>query len=291
MLARMEPILCSLCPEWIIVYGDTNSTLAGAMLAARLGIPIAHVEAGCRSGKLSQPEEQNRLVADQLSRLLFAASDQAVANLEREGIGVPSDPLYRRIVKIGDIQLDALLQNVHLADETAPDHLASIGVESGGYYLLTLHRAENTDKPENLDAIMEAVNELEIPVVFPVHPRTRNILKTRGISPNGNIKTIAPQGYLQMLALEKHARKVLTDSGGVQKEAFYLKVPCVTLREQTEWTETVKLGANHLAGANRERIIEAARAATNRAWDPMGPYGDGRAAHRVTAELISSSSR
>lgn len=285
MLARMEPILCSQEPDWVIVYGDTNSTLAGALLAARLKLPLAHVEAGCRSAQLSQPEEQNRIVADQLSQLLLPVSKRTEANLYREGIGTPGDPLNRRVKVVGDVQLDALLQHSQLADEYAQDRLDYFGLKSKDFYLLTLHRAENTDDPERLRGIMETASGLDLPVVFPVHPRTRQILASNGVSLNGNLRVAPPQGYLEMLALESHARKILTDSGGVQKEAFYLGVPCVTLRERTEWVETVELGANRLAGTDPIAIQNAVHGLHEQPWGQMKPYGDGTAAQKIVCEL------
>src|ERR1051325_5704256 len=231
MLARMEPLLAAHLPDWVIVYGDTNSTLVGALVASRLKLPLAHVEAGCRSADLSQPEEQNRIVADHLSQLLLPASQNAIVNLRREGIGVPEDPLHRRVVMAGDIQLDALLQSAEVAKEYAEEQLKDFGLESKRYYLLTVHRAENTDDLARLSGILEAATNLDLPVLFPIHPRTRQALKREGLSPNGNVKTVSPQGYLEMLTLESHAFKILTDSGGVQKEAFHLGVPCLTLRE------------------------------------------------------------
>lgn len=290
MLARMESILRAHQPEWVIVYGDTNSTLAGAILAARLKLRLAHVEAGCRSGDLSQPEEQNRLVADQLSQLLLPASESAVANLHREGIGVPSDPLRRRITNVGDLQLDALLQHTEIVEQNADSNLESFGVQDKKYYLLTLHRPENTDNVDRLNQIFRAVNLLDLPVVFPVHPRTKEVLARHAISLNGNLRLVPPQGYLQMLTLEKYALRILTDSGGIQKEAFYLNVPCVTLRDRTEWVETVDLGANHVVGANVEAIHAAVLEANQASWKEAQPYGDGNAARRIVAELAESAS-
>jgi UDP-N-acetylglucosamine 2-epimerase len=284
MLARMEPILCSQQPDCMIVYGDTNSTLAGALLAARLKLPLAHVEAGCRSGQISQPEEQNRIVADNLSQLLLASSEKNQANLHREGIGVPDDPLRRRVLVVGDILLDALLQNTAIAEQDAQLHLDHFGVKSKSYYLLTLHRAENTDHLDRLRGIVEGASGLQAPVVFPVHPRTRKILSQAGIPLNGNLLPLEPQGYLQMLTLQRHALKILTDSGGIQKEAFYLGVPCITLRERTEWTETVEAGANRLVPAEPAAIRAAASEEFELRKDYQ-PYGDGTTAQRIVAEL------
>jgi len=287
MLARMESIVAAMHPDWVIVYGDTNSTLAGALLAARLNIPLAHVEAGCRSGQISQPEEQNRIVADQLSQMLFPASEHDAKNLCREGIATPGDPLRRRSILAGDILFDALLQNSVIAEQRAEEHLRSLGIQSKEFYLLTIHRAQNTDEPERLHSICKAASSLDLPVLFPVHPRTKKILEREGISLNGNIVTVPPQGYLEMITVESHARMILTDSGGVQKEAFYLRVPCVTLREQTEWTETLELGANQLAGASYDKILSAVQAPPAADWQSCQPYGDGTAAKKIVAELAS----
>jgi UDP-GlcNAc3NAcA epimerase len=286
----MEPILCALQPDWIIVYGDTNSTLAGALLAARLEIPLAHVEAGCRSAQIAQPEEQNRIVADQLSQLLLPVSELTAANLYREGIGVAGDPLHRRVVIAGDVQYDAVLQNSGLARELVQGQLNEFDLKSHNYYLLTLHRAENTNDIDRLRALLQTASGLDLPVLFPIHPRTKDILTKNGVSLNGNIRTAPPQGYLEMLALEMHAHKILTDSGGVQKEAFYLNVPCVTLRERTEWLETISLGANCLAGYDPSSIRNAALANSTPSWTDSKPYGDGSAAKKIVAELVAMSS-
>lgn len=287
MLERLEPVLASEHPDWVIVYGDTTSTLAASLVAARLRLPIAHVEAGCRSADIEMPEEQARIVADHLSRLLLAPSQSAMDNLEREGVGVPDDPRNRRKALVGDVMYDALLQNQKFADEHAERVLQQFALKAREYYLLTLHRAENTDNALRLVAILEAVESLDLPVLFPVHPRTKISLAAAGISVNGKIRQVAPQGYLEMLALEKHANKVLTDSGGVQKEAFYLGVPCITLRDRSEWPETVALGANRIAGTSLETIREAVETDHQSDWMRAAPYGDGRAANKILAELLA----
>jgi UDP-GlcNAc3NAcA epimerase len=288
MLARMEPILASKRVEWVIVYGDTNSTLAGALLASRLKLPLAHVEAGCRSEDIGMPEEQNRIVADHLSRLLLAPSQGAVENLLREGIGTKDDLRKRRIAMVGDVMYDALLQNLRLAEDYEEETLRQFNLERRGYYLLTLHRAENTDDPERLVGILEAASSLDLPVLFPVHPRTKQILAGAGISMNGKLRPVMPLGYLEMLAMERHARKILTDSGGVQKEAFYLGVPCVTLRDRTEWPETVEAGANRITGVSAAAIREAVREEHDGVSSAAQPYGDGKAADKIVNELLSS---
>jgi UDP-GlcNAc3NAcA epimerase len=285
----MEPVLLKDRPDWIVVYGDTNSTLAGALLAARMFIPLAHVEAGCRSYNRRIPEEQNRVVTDHLSQLLLAPTQSTVENLWREGIGVPNDPLRRIVAFTGDIMYDALIANLKLAERRIDENLEQFGLEKDRFYLLTLHRAENTDGPMRLRSILHALEALDLPVLFPVHPRTRKVLSAVRISlNNGNIRIVPPIGYLDMLGLERHARKILTDSGGVQKEAFYLKVPCVTLREETEWPETVELGANQTTGVDRNRILEAVRAPYPSFERSASIFGAGDARKRILDELLSA---
>jgi UDP-GlcNAc3NAcA epimerase len=285
MLQHMEPILRAERIDWVIVYGDTNSTLAGALLAARLKIPLAHVEAGCRSGDMGMPEEQNRVVSDHLSQVLLASSQGALNNLLREGIGGPDDPRKRLSMLAGDVMYDALLQHMKLADNRAAENLEMLSLKSKEYYLLTLHRAENTNDRQRLASILKGVKSLDLPVLFPVHPRTRQVLAAAGLSLNGKIKSIPPLGFLEMLALEKHAKKILTDSGGVQKEAFYLGVPCVTLRDQTEWPETVSYGANRIAGTSPESIRNAVEQNHSPDWSMFTPYGDGKSAEKIVAQL------
>lgn len=286
MLQRMEPLLREDQPSWVIVYGDTNSTLAGSLLAARLRIPLAHVEAGCRSGDLSMPEEQNRIVADHLSQLLFVASDSAANNLRREGIG-ENDPQGRRVVFSGDVMYDALLQHLAFAERRLEQNLKQFDLTRRGYYLLTLHRAENTADRQRLASILKTVKSLDLPVLFPVHPRTRQVLAAGGIPINGNLRPVPPLGFLEMLALEKNARKILTDSGGVQKEAFYLGVPCITLRERTEWPETVSCGANRVVGCDAESLRQAVKETFASDWSSSTPYGDGNSAERIVSHLVT----
>jgi UDP-N-acetylglucosamine 2-epimerase len=289
MLSRMEPLLNSKKIDWVIVYGDTNSTLAGSLLASRLKLPLAHVEAGCRSEDAGMPEEQNRIVADHLSQLLLAPSQATMNNLHREGIGTENDLRKRRTSIVGDVMYDALLQHAPLAERRSADNFQQFELRSKGYYLLTLHRAENTNNAERLASILQAVGSLDLPVLFPVHPRTKQILSSAGVSLNGKLRPVDPLGYLEMLAAEKHAVKILTDSGGVQKEAFYLKVPCITLRERTEWPETVELGANRIAGTCPDAIRAAVNANHSPEWSHATPYGDGTAAERIVSELLSAS--
>jgi UDP-GlcNAc3NAcA epimerase len=286
MLARLEPILGSERPDWVVTYGDTNSTLAAALMAARQQLPLAHVEAGCRSSDMGMPEEQNRILADHLSRLLLAPSQKAVENLQREGIGAESELRSRRVAMVGDVMHDALIQNWPLAERGASENLRLMDLQSKGYYLLTLHRAENTNDRLHLREILAAASSLDLPVLFPVHPRTKHVLLKSGISLNGNLRPVPPVGYLEMLGFEKHARVILTDSGGVQKEAFYLGVPCVTLRDRTEWPETIELGANRIAGTTPNAIREAVNTSNHQGWQASAPYGDGNAAHKIVDELL-----
>lgn len=288
MLQRMEPILREEPIDWVIVYGDTNSTLAGALLASRLKLPLAHVEAGCRSGEITQPEEQNRVVADHLSQLLLAPSQAALKNLRREGIGIPEDPHPRRTIFSGDVMYDSLLQQLPVAEKGTEKNLREWGLTRKGYYLLTLHRAENTNDRPRLASILKTVTALDLPILFPVHPRTRNLLEAGGIHVNGRIRRVPPLGFLEMLSMEKNAVKILTDSGGVQKEAFYLGVPCVTLRDTTEWPETVECGANRVAGTDPENVLRVVRENHATDWSHTAPYGDGNSAEKIVGELLGS---
>lgn len=285
MLERLEPILIDESPDWVLVYGDTNSTLAGALIAARLKFPLAHIEAGCRSYD-KEPEEQNRVISDHLSQLLLAPCEHAMENLSNEGLRHEGNA-PRRAVNVGDILYDALKENLALAEQRASQNLDRFGLTSKQYYLLTVHRAENTDDLNQLRTILEAASDLGRPVLFPVHPRTESALQKARVSFNGMIRRAPPLGYLEMLAMEKHARKILTDSGGVQKEAFYLQVPCVTLRDRTEWPETVKAGANIIAGTAPDSIRLAATCAAAHDWPSLAPFGNGNAADRIVEELLT----
>jgi UDP-GlcNAc3NAcA epimerase len=288
MFERLEKVLVSENPNWTILYGDTNSTLGGALVASRLNLPIVHVEAGCRSSNLGMPEEQNRVVADHLSQLLLAASHSAIENLRREGIATGCDPRRRKAVFVGDVMYDALLQNLPQAEARAPHLLQKLQLQRGEYYVLTLHRAENTDDPARLQQVLDAVAKLDLPVIFPVHPRTRRIFASSEITVWGCVRSMAALGYLDMLALEKNARGVLTDSGGVQKEAFYFQVPCVTLRQVTEWPETVELGANRISEATTESLHSALNDNHRGDWLSAKPYGDGDAASKIVEEILSA---
>lgn len=278
MLAGIENVLLPERPDVVLIYGDTNSTLAGALASAKLGIRVAHVEAGLRSYNRSMPEEINRVVADCLSTLLFCPTGGAAENLAREGI-------TSGVHVVGDVMYDAILWAEERLNNAV---LARLGLESGGYLLATIHRASNTDNPENLASIVSALNACGERVVFPVHPRTRKALAAAGARLDENVLAVEPVSYMEMLALEKHARVILTDSGGVQKEALWLAVPCVTLREETEWTETVESGWNTLAGTDSARILAAIRVSAP-ATRPPQLYGDGYAAQRIVDLLKEAS--
>lgn len=288
MLERLESVIATDRPTWIIVYGDTNSTLAGAMIAAQLGISLAHIEAGCRSYKPDMPEERNRVLADHLSQLLLVPSDHAAENLSREGIGTPNDPLPRRVVWIGDTMFDALIASLDNAEFHSRETLERFGLKDKEYYLLTLHRANNTESPEILERVLAVLQNLSLPVIFPVHPRTRKLLSGPGTHNPSSLHLVSPVGYQDMLALEKHAQAILTDSGGVQKEALYVHVPCVTLRQETEWPETVSLGANRLVGTDPDAILSALTLPFPGLDGLPSPFGDGHACENAVEQILQS---
>lgn len=238
ILAALEPVLVEQNPDWVIVYGDTNTTLAGALAAVKLGLKTAHVEACLRSFNRSMPEEINRIVADHLADLLLCPTATAMENARKEG-------LLDKCRLAGDIMSDSLKMGLEFAPERS-FLLDDLGLESGSYYLLTLHRPYNVDDPENLQMILERIDSLGLPVVFPVHPRTRNILGRLDIDRFSRLRYTEPLSYLDFLSVMKNSAAVLTDSGGIQKEAYLVGKPCVTLRPETEWTETVASGWNLL---------------------------------------------
>lgn len=287
MLERIEAYLQETRPDWVLVYGDTNSTLAGALAAAKLHIPVAHVEAGLRSFNRRMPEEINRILTDHASDLLFCPTALAVANLAREGLTLG-------VHRVGDVMYDSVLFHMQQAERTS-DVLERLGLESKDYYLATLHRAENTDDRTRLDSIFAAFQRCDRRVVLPVHPRTRQALGDRMGASSGRLLLTDPVSYLDMLMLERHARLILTDSGGVQKEAYWLGVPCVTLRDETEWVELVESGWNCLAGADAPAIAGAvdrfeSQLAANDQRFSAALYGDGQSANRIAQLLADSSS-
>jgi UDP-N-acetylglucosamine 2-epimerase len=278
MLTALEAVLLRERPAGVLIYGDTNSTLAAALAAAKLGVPVAHVEAGLRSYNRAMPEEINRVVADALASLLFCPSSVSAANLVREGI-------TRGVHVVGDVMYDAVREAAARARDSVAGPLpARLGVAPGGYLLATVHRAANTDDPARLSAIVAALNALAEPVVFPVHPRTAKALAALDHPLAPHVQAIAPVGYLDMVALESNARMILTDSGGVQKEAYWLAVPCLTLRGETEWVETVEQGWNRLVGTDPATIL-AAVAGFHPQGTPPQVFGDGHAAERIAAIL------
>ena len=277
MQPPIEACLIEEQPDWMLVYGDTNSTLAGALAAAKLGLPLAHVEAGLRSGDLSMPEERNRIETDKLAALLFCPDERSRETLAAEG--VPG-----RAEVVGDVMADACFRLTPIALQRAQT-LDTLGLEPERYLLLTLHREANTSRPR-LNRIVEGINRLEEPVVFPIHPRTRTALDLESLELGPNVVPLPPVGYLELTALAAQARVILTDSGGLQKEAYWHGVPCVTLRPSTEWVDTVETGANTLVDDDPDRLVEAVAAA--RMPDERPPlYGDGHAAEKIAEALDS----
>lgn len=278
MLIEIEKVVRTEKPDWVMIYGDTNSTLAGALAAAKLHVPVAHVEAGLRSFNMQMPEEVNRILTDRVSDLLLCPTDAAVNNLQAEGFPfVTAKGEKQRICQVGDVMQDSALFFAQQA--CLPEGVAL----QEGFILATLHRAENTDNPQRLASIVDALNRLHAdiaPVLLPLHPRTRNVIAQQGLQLN--VEIIDPVGYLEMIGLLQHAGLVLTDSGGVQKEAFFFSKACVTLRDQTEWVELVTCGANVLVGADRNLIVDSARANLGKVvQDDAQLYGGGQAAARI----------
>jgi UDP-N-acetylglucosamine 2-epimerase len=275
MLEGLERVMQDERPSLVMVYGDTNSTLAGALAASKLGLPVAHVEAGLRSFNRAMPEEINRVVADHLSGLLLCPTARAVKNLSCEGITAG-------VHLVGDVMYDSLLFNLRQAEQST-GILAKLALQPGEYALATVHRAENTDQPATLRNLVAALSGLGIPVVLPLHPRTKAALLEAGVTQlPDRILAVPPVSYQEMLLLERHASVILTDSGGIQKEAFLLGVPCVTLRNETEWVETVDAGWNRVAGTAPEAVIAAARTfLEDRPAASAKPYGDGHAAEAI----------
>lgn len=286
MMIAIEDLLVKEKPDCVLVYGDTNSTLAGALAAVKIHIPVAHVEAGPRMYDLNIPEEVNRVLTDHVSSLLFAPTQTAVDNLKKEG-------LTEGVHLTGDIMLDSFLYFVKLAEHRSKI-FAELGLKSKGYLLATVHRAGNTDVKQNLTNIVNAFLSVDDRIVFPVHPRTEKYLKQYGLYDrlkyDPNITLIDPVGYLDSIMLTKNAKKVLTDSGGLQKEAYFARVPCITLDETTGWVETVEDGWNTTVGSNRDKIIEAIKH-----FEPKGRqrkvFGNGKAAERIGQILAANQAK
>jgi UDP-GlcNAc3NAcA epimerase len=283
MMEAIEQVLLQERPDWLLVYGDTNSTLAGALAAAKIHVPVAHIEAGLRSFNRRMPEEINRVLTDHASEVLFAPTSVAVEHLKREGIA------REKIVQVGDVMYDAALYFGSKAEQRSRV-LETLNLQPGEYVLATIHRAENTDVPERLHAIIEGLIAVatKIPVVLPLHPRTRGVLERTGLLEHvgQGVHLIPPVGYLDMLKLEKNACLVATDSGGVQKEAYFYGVPCVTLRDETEWVELVEAGWNHLVSpTTADEIRDAILSRRGTRGAELQLYGQGDAGQRIVDTL------
>ena len=279
MMREIEVVLMKERPDLVLVYGDTNSTLAGAIAASKLRIDVAHVEAGLRSFNRNMPEEINRVVTDHVSSLHFVPSETAKEQLAREGVS-------HGVYVVGDVMLD-VVRRVSNMDTTSSTVFARMELTPGEYCLCTVHRAENTDDPLKLSSIFEGLEASGKKVLVPLHPRTEKKMKEFKIRPAGNVRLVGPVGYLDMVRLQKHARCVLTDSGGVQKEAYYLGVPCVTLRNETEWVETVAAGWNILAGTKPSAIVRALREHETPPQHRPDLYGNGTAGKTIVDILTS----
>lgn len=297
MMGAIEREIIHRQPDWVLVYGDTNSTLAAALAAAKLHVPVAHVEAGLRSHNARMPEEINRVLTDRISTVLFCPTRKSVENLEAEGYPhAVAAPHPQRVLQVGDVMYDVTLHCREQARATV--NPATWGVEDGAYVLCTLHRAENTDSAHRLRQILTAIKTVgrQVPVLLPLHPRTRQKLSgilddflkasaAEAAAGKGGVQILNPLGYLEMQRLEMGASAILTDSGGVQKEAFFHGVPCITLREETEWVETVEMNANRLAGADTDSIVAAWEWSKTASIRDGVPYGDGDAGGKIVSAL------
>ncbi len=288
MMAALEPVMQGHKPTWVLVYGDTNSTLAGAVCACKLHIPLAHVEVGLRSYNREMPEEHNRVLSDHCADMLFCPTQLAVNNLAKEGIA-------QDVHLVGDTMYDAFLKFSQRGQRSSTI-FRDLKLEPKGYLLATIHRPSNTDNPENLAGIILALEEMDEPVVFPVHPRAKSVVAKlhAGFGVSGKtskLSLIDPVGYLDMLVLEQNARMILTDSGGVQKEAYFFGVPCVTVRSETEWVETLQDGWNVLVPSDRRAILEAVQGRPSIEGHPPPIFGDGNAAGRIVELLASGGAR
>ena len=294
MLEGIESLILQEQPDWVLVYGDTNSTLAGALAATKLHIPVAHVEAGLRSHNPAMPEEINRVLTDRVSSLLLCPTQTAVNNLQHEGFPFPAiasnvTHAPQRIVNIGDVMYDAVLYYRERAIQQI--NLDAFGLSHQNYALCTLHRQENTDDPERLNNILSALRELanDLTLVLPLHPRTKAKIEQQNI-PDAlkSITVLEPLSYLEMQRLQMSAKLILTDSGGMQKEAYFHQVPCITLRDETEWVETVEESWNQLVGASSESILSAWRSVNKPGGRVANLYGDGNAAENIIHMLGKS---
>ncbi|MCB2289037.1 UDP-N-acetylglucosamine 2-epimerase (non-hydrolyzing) [Clostridium sp. CS001] len=272
MLIKLEELYLKEKPDMVLVYGDTNSTLAGALCASKMLIPVAHIEAGLRSFNKNMPEEQNRILTDHISKYLFVPTTSAIENLNNEGI-------TKGVHNVGDVMFDAILNFTELSKEKSKI-MESLSLVKEEYILTTIHRAENTNDINRLRNIIEALNESQQKIVLPLHPRTKKFISDYGLIFNENIKVIDPVGYLDMISLEVNCKKIITDSGGVQKEAFFMNKPCVTMRDETEWIETVENGWNIIAGTDKAKILDGIFN-----FKPNNPkqsiFGDGHATEKI----------
>ena len=280
MLEKIEEVILKEKPDWVLVYGDTNSTIAGALAASKLHVKVAHVEAGLRSFNMGMPEEQNRILTDRISTVLFCPTEQAVENLHSEGYkNIDID-----IQNVGDVMYDAASFYAQSSSEKA-----SLDKINGDFVLVTCHRAENTDDPERLKGIVESLNEINktVKVILPIHPRTKKVMEKLGL--NFTFDTIAPVGYFDMVELLKGCKFVVTDSGGLQKEAYFFDKPCLTMRDETEWVELVKNGVNTLVGADKNKILKSFEEIMNKEVSfPKGLYGDANAAEKIVEYLFKN---
>lgn len=284
MIEAIEDVLLKENPNMVLLYGDTNSTLAGALAASKIKIPIAHVEAGLRSRNMNMPEEINRIITDRLSDLLFCPSENAMNNLKSEGFPNKLDQIrIQKLIRSGDVMYDVVKHNEMTIKNT---EIKKNSNELIPYVLCTLHRQENTDDAGRMKSIIDALNliAIDINVILPLHPRAKKNIKLMGLD-LCNLNVIDPQPYLEMQRLAMGANTILTDSGGVQKEAFFYKIPCITLRDETEWVETIQSGWNQLAGADKDNILKAWKAEKNKLNDFNCAYGDGKASEIIVKEL------
>ncbi len=278
MMIGIEKVLLNTKPDWVLIYGDTNSTLAGALAACKVGCRLAHIEAGMRSYNRQMPEEHNRVLADHCSDVLFCPTKNAVRNLRREGI-------VKGVYLVGDTMYDSTLEYARVAEKRSTI-LKKLGLRPKAYFLATVHRSQNTNDCKNLKEILEGFSRLNELVIFPVHPRTRKAIDSLNGGSNlkkegSSIKMIDPVGYLDMLLLEKNAKVILTDSGGIQKEAYFLKTLCITLRTETEWPETVAAGWNVVAGPDLSRVSILAKKIVPPSRKNVFEFGDGRATQKI----------
>lgn len=280
MLTQIEEIILKEKPDCLIVYGDTNSTLAGSLAAAKLHIPIVHIEAGLRSFNKKMPEEINRILTDHLSASLLCPTDTAVDNLKNENI-------TDGVINVGDVMYDAVMYNAEIA-KTKSTILTTQSLTKGEYYLITIHRAENTDDKERLEGIFNALKQISGKKVWPIHPRTKKMMTDYGFNLENikDLQIIDPVGYLDMLTLEVNSKKIITDSGGVQKEAYFAKVPCITVRDQTEWVETLVDDANILTGTDTNKILAAVIKDVKPSYKPV--FGDGHTSEKILEILLKT---